>query len=119
MDAFLGCANNRLLYSLPTGAGKSLVAEVLLLLTVGGCRSNRHASPPRDVLMIQPYVSIVEEKAAELKALGKTLGFNVELFAGSRGNIIFTIHYCYTHNVGSSQPALWYPTNADGRVISI
>ena len=44
--------------------------QVLLLLTVGGCPHAPHASPALDVLMIQPYVSIVEEKAAELKAIG-------------------------------------------------
>ena len=68
-----------------------MVAEVLMLLTLGLApvdEHQHHSNKPgagRDVLMIQPYVSIVEEKAGELKKIGELLGFNVELFAGTRG----------------------------------
>jgi POLQ-like helicase len=105
VNRYLTVRNRRLVYSLPTGAGKSLVAEVLMLWTLGlqppqqqppgagaagaGAAGAAAAAPTSDggldVLMIQPYVSIVEEKASELQQIGELLGFNVELFAGTRG----------------------------------
>lgn len=59
-----------LVYSAPTSAGKSLVADVLLLRSLLRDRN-------RGVLVVLPYNALCDEKAAGLERLAKPLGVQV------------------------------------------
>ena len=63
-------AGGSLVYSAPTSAGKSLVADVLLLRSL-------LRSPRRGVLVVLPYNALCDEKAASLERLAKPLGVHV------------------------------------------
>ena len=68
-----------LVYSLPTSAGKSLVAEVHLM---------RHLLEGNSVMMVLPFVSIVQEKVSAWNEI-MHYGMNcvVEEYAAGKGNI--------------------------------
>ena len=69
-----------LVFSLPTSAGKSLVAEVHLL---------NHLLKGNSVILVLPFVSIVQEKVAAMSQLARETGqkFVVEEYAAGNGRI--------------------------------
>ena len=69
-----------LVYSLPTSAGKSLVAEVHLL---------RHLLAGKCTMMVLPFVSLVQEKVTTMNSLSHSAGvkFVVEEYAAGKGII--------------------------------
>ncbi|KAI4495700.1 hypothetical protein M0802_008535 [Mischocyttarus mexicanus] len=64
-----------IIYSAPTSAGKTLVAEILLLKAVLECR--------KKVIFVLPFVSVVREKMYYFKDLLSECGIRVEGFMGS------------------------------------
>lgn len=67
---------NNLVYSAPTSAGKTLVAEIITIKTI--------LERQKKVIIILPFVSIVREKMFYLQEILSSSGIRVEGFMGSQ-----------------------------------
>ncbi|WKX99775.1 hypothetical protein Q1695_014557 [Nippostrongylus brasiliensis] len=65
--------------SLPTGAGKTLIAEVLMLREA---IVNKRCS-----ILVLPYVAIVQEKITSLSVFEEAFGIRIEEYAANKGRI--------------------------------
>ncbi|KAK6027925.1 DEAD/DEAH box helicase, partial [Ostertagia ostertagi] len=65
--------------SLPTGAGKTLIAEVLML--------REAIVNKRSSILVLPYVAIVQEKISSLSMFEETFGIRIEEYAANKGRI--------------------------------
>lgn len=74
LDDILNGGN--LVYSAPTSAGKTLIAELLMLKRVLECK--------RKALLILPFVSVVREKTTYLQRLFESTGIRVGGFMGKQ-----------------------------------
>ena len=63
-----------LVYSAPTSAGKSMVADILLY--------KKLLEHKKKAIIILPFVSVTQEKMLSLKQVLKTVGVSVDAFAG-------------------------------------
>ncbi|VDK65878.1 unnamed protein product, partial [Cylicostephanus goldi] len=64
---------------LPTGSGKTLIAEVLMLREA---IVNKKSS-----ILVLPYVAIVQEKIASLSVFEEAFGIRIEEYAANKGRI--------------------------------
>ncbi|KAK6053810.1 hypothetical protein COOONC_08688 [Cooperia oncophora] len=65
--------------SLPTGAGKTLIAEVLML--------REAIVNKRSSILVLPYVAIVQEKITSLSVFEEAFGIRIEEYAANKGRI--------------------------------
>jgi DNA polymerase theta len=79
MDQRIKVGSKNLVYSLPTSAGKTLIAQLFLLRTciVRQCKA----------LLVLPYRAVVDEVYQSLSAMGALLGVHVEAFYAARGAV--------------------------------
>ncbi|CAI5444699.1 unnamed protein product [Caenorhabditis angaria] len=63
--------------SLPTGAGKTLIAEILML--------REAIVRKRNAILVLPYVAIVQEKMSSLAPFEEAFGINIEEYASNKG----------------------------------
>ncbi|CAP33500.2 Protein CBG15258 [Caenorhabditis briggsae] len=63
--------------SLPTGAGKTLIAEILML--------REAIVHKRNAILVLPYVAIVQEKISSLAPFEDAFGINIEEYASNKG----------------------------------
>jgi len=68
-----------LVYLLPTGGGKTVVGVMLIIREI--------VLRNKDVMLVLPYVSIVQEKILELQLLSNKFGFTVEDYSAGKGSL--------------------------------
>ncbi|GIQ85411.1 hypothetical protein KIPB_007072, partial [Kipferlia bialata] len=70
-------------YSAPTGSGKSLVAEILMMRALQNAADHGHMTKAR-ALVVEPFIATAQERFDSLNTVCAPLGYTVEGFFGSR-----------------------------------
>lgn len=83
-----------LVYCAPTSGGKSLVAEVIML--------RRLLTTGRPALLVLPYISLCNQKAAHLQKLLEPMGRVVKSLYGSLGGAVIA------HDTGELVYVMWW-----------
>ncbi|KAL7675043.1 hypothetical protein ACOME3_001311 [Neoechinorhynchus agilis] len=83
LDKISKVPEESVLLCLPTSGGKTLISEILALRYLVSIDRNER----RDVVLVLPFISLVQERIRQLGAIADRFDFHLEEYAGLKGRI--------------------------------